>query len=84
MDRSSGRDRVVGHRRAVRARGGPLRDQGAQALEILGLRGEDHIDIASGTNHSVADQRDPTDEHIADAHAVEIIEDRPEAAHRSV
>src|ERR1039458_10524195 len=81
MDSSSKRDSIVWDRRTSRTRGGPLGDQRSQALQILGLWSEDHVDIASGPHHSMANQCDSADEHIADARAVEIIEDPSETAH---
>src|SRR5271165_6370498 len=84
MNRPAGCHRIVGQGGAIWPSGGPLCDQRSQMLEILGLRGEDHIDVASSTNHSVSDQRDPSDEYETDARTVEIIEDLPEATHRGV
>jgi len=50
-------------------------------LEILRLWGEDHIDGTGGAYHSVADERDASDEHIANARTIEIIENLAKASH---
>ena len=84
MDSSSQRDSIVWDRRTIRTRGGPLGDQRSQVLEILGLWSEDHVDIASGPHYSIANQCDSADEHIANARAVEIIEDPSETAHYGI
>lgn len=83
MNRPPGRNCIVWNRRSVRAGRRPLNDQPTQALEIPGLLCKDHVDVASGTDHSVTNQRYPTDEHIADAYTIEILENPPETAHRS-
>lgn len=81
MDRPTRRDHVVGDGRSVGARSWPLSDKSAQPLQVCGFRRENGIDVASCADYPVPYERDPSDEYVAHAGAVQVGEDLTEVAH---
>jgi hypothetical protein len=81
MDLPAGSQALNRHRRAVGTRSPPLGDQTAKSLDVVGSRRDDGVDVAGCSYDSVPDQRDPPDQHVSDAHAVQVFEDAAEAGH---
>lgn len=83
MNRSISGNSLLGDGRSVRPSSAPSVDQGPDPVNVVGIGIEYRIDVSRGPHHSVADQGDPANQHIADARAVEILKDASESGQRA-
>lgn len=81
MDCPVANETVFRDRRTVGTRRPPVLNQSADALHIGGIGIENGIDIPGCPHHSVANQRDPPDQDVADTGAVEVVQNSAEARH---
>src|SRR3954452_4367378 len=79
MDAPLWRNAVLGNGGAIRSRGTPFRHQRPNTIHILGIWIEDRVDFTRRAHDAMPDQRNPTDQHVADFRAVEVFEDAGEA-----
>jgi len=83
VDRPISGNAALRDRRAVGTSRAPAIDQSADALDVAGIGIEDGIDIACGPYDPMANQCDPANQHIADAGAIEVVQNSAEARHRT-
>ncbi len=74
-------DAPLWDRRTVGASRPPLLNQSADALHVGRIGIEDSIDIPCCPHYSVANQRNPPDQDVADTGAVEVVQNSTEARH---